>query len=187
MGRRVGVLVACLAASPLVALVGYSAAHEAGHAVVALANGAHIDRFAVGPGAHVAWSGGSFSPGVAALVHVAGALLPALLLAGALLAYRSTVRGDVYHTVYAVAAASTTASLLAWVVIPVVAVVGTPPPDDDVTRFLETTGLPPLALAACSLVAIGGLVALAAWRRLPQTWLGILRQVAAEQKAATPS
>lgn len=184
MGRRARVLTACLAASPLLTLFGYSAVHEAGHAVVALANGAHIDRFAIGPGAHVGWSGGSFSQGAVTLSHAAGALLPALLLVAALLVYRSTVRNDVYHVLYGVVATSTAASLLAWVAIPVVAMVGTPPPEDDVTRFLESSGLPPLALAALSILALGCLVALAVQRGLPQACVGIVRDVAAERKAS---
>ena len=187
VGRRAGTLVALLVVSPLLGLFGYSAVHEAGHAAVALANGAQVERFAIGPGAHVAWSGGSFSQGAASLTHGAGALLPALLLLGALLVYRPTVRSDAYHTVYAVVAASTTASLLAWVAIPVIAMVGTPPPGDDVTRFLATSGFPAPALAASAALAVGGLVAVAVRRRLPQTWVAILRDVAAEQKARTQS
>lgn len=180
-------LTVSLAASPLLGILGYSAVHEAGHAVVALANGARVDRFVVGPNAHVAWSGGSFSDAATSFSQAAGALLPALLLLVALAVYRPRVRSDVYHTVYAVTAGCTAGSLLAWVVIPVVAVVGTPPPGDDVTRFLETSGMPPLALSGIAAAVLAGLVALAVRRRVPQTWLRVLREVAAEEKAARAS
>lgn len=176
-----------LAAGPLVGIVVYSAVHEAGHALVAVANGAQVDRFVVGPNAHVAWSGGSFSAAATSLSHAAGALLPTLLLVVALAAYRSRARSDVYHTLYAVLTACTIGSLLAWVVIPVVAAVGTPPPGDDVTRLLESSGMPPLALGGIATATLAGLVTLAVWRRVPQTWVRILREVAAEEKAARAS
>lgn len=180
-------LTVALAAAPLLGVVAYSAVHEAGHALVAVANGAQVDRFVVGPDAHVAWSGGSFSAAATSLSHAAGALLPALLLVVALAAYRSRARSDVYHTLYAVLTACTIGSLLAWVAIPVVAAVGTPPPGDDVTLFLESSGVPPLALCALATATVAGLVAVAVWRRVPQTWLRVLREVAAEEKAARAS
>lgn len=176
-----------LVASPLLGIVAYSAVHEAGHALVAVANGAQVDRFVVGPNAHVAWSGGSFGAAATSLSHVAGALLPVLLLLVALAAYRPRVRSDVYHTLYAVLTACTIASLLAWAVIPVVAAVGTPPPGDDVTRFLEASGMPPMALSGIATATLAGLVVVAVWRRVPQTWVRILREVAAEEKAAAAS
>ena len=180
-------LTAGLVATPLLGVVAYSAVHEAGHALVAVANGARVDRFVVGPDAHVAWSGGSFSTAATSLSHAAGALLPALLLLVALAAYRSRAGSDLYHTLYAVLTACTIGSLLAWVAIPVVAQVGTPPPADDVTRFLESSGLPPLALCGIATATVAGLAAVAAWRRVPQTWFRILREVAAEEKAARAS
>ncbi len=180
-------LTVTLAASPLLGMLAYSAVHEAGHAVVAVANGARVDRFVIGPDAHLAWSGGSFSDAATSLSHAAGALLPALLLVVALAVYRPRVRSDVYHTGYAVMAGCTLGSLLAWVVIPVVAVVGTPPPEDDVTRFLEASGMPELALSAVAAATLVSLVAVAVWRRVPQTWLRVLREVAGEEKAARAS
>ncbi len=180
-------LTTCLVASPLLGIVAYSAVHEAGHALVAVANGARVDRFVVGPDAHVAWSGGSFSATATSLSHAAGVLLPVLLLAVALVVYRPQTRSDVYHALSFVLTACTIGSLLAWVVIPVVAAVGTPPPNDDVTRFLESSGMPPLVLCAITTGTVAGLVAVAAWRRLPQTWVRVLREVAAEEKAARAS
>lgn len=185
MRRRATALTVWLAASSVLGILAYSAAHEAGHAVVALANGARIERFVIGVDAHVAWSGGSFSAGATTLSHVAGAALPAVLLLLALIAYRRTVRSDAYHTLYAVAAACTVGSLLAWVAIPVVATVGSPPPDDDVTLFLDSSGMAPPALAALAAGSIAVLVAVAVGRRLPQTLFGILREVAAEEKGQT--
>lgn len=176
MSPRTALLVG-IAFGTAAVLLGYAAVHEAGHALVLVANGARITAFAVGPDAHVSWVGGGLSSSALALENVAGAALPALLLVALLAAYRRGVRSGAYHAGYAIVVVGTTSSLLAWVGIPLLALVGEAPAGDDVTMFLDTSGAPPVVVALAAACCIGGLLALA-WRRgLPQTCLREVRLV----------
>lgn len=183
MSRRTQVMVT-VAVAPVAYLFGYTFLHEGGHALVALAAGARIDSFTLGPNAHMSHSGGSFTTLTESLLHCAGVALPVLVLVGALLAYRRTSGSDVYHVLHAVLAVSITASVLPWVVIPVVALVGTAPAGDDVTHLIEASGVSPLVVAAVALATLGGLVALAVTRGLPQTVGRAMREVRARETTA---
>lgn len=167
-------------------LLGYAAVHEAGHALVLVANGASITAFTVGPDAHVSWVGGELSTSALSLENVAGAALPALLLVALLAAYRRRVGSGVYHACYAIVVVGTTSSLLAWVGIPLLALFGDAPRGDDVTAFLDISGAPPVVVALVAACGIGGFLTLAALRGLPQTCLREVRLVRAEN-ARRPS
>ncbi len=178
MDRRTEYVVSTLASMPVL-LLAYTFLHEAGHALVAMANGATVESFVVGLDAHVTWSGGTWTDGTTALHAVAGVTLPLLVVAAALLGYRRHVRNVTYHVLHATGAAVVAGSTLPWVAIPALSGLGVAPPaGDDVTHALDA-GLPAWAVTVSAMGALVGLVGLMALRGLPQGWWRIVREIRA--------
>jgi hypothetical protein len=186
MKRRTEYVLASVASIPVL-LLAYTALHEAGHAAVALAHGATIEEFVLGPGAHVAWTGGTWSDAGFALSAVAGAVLPWLVAVVVLCVYRERARRVSYHVLHLLVVVGVAGSTLPWLVIPALTLAGvTPPAGDDVTSALDA-GLPGWALALAALVAGGGLVLLAVRRGVVRAWRGVVREVRAEAASQAPA
>ena len=135
--------------SAFAAVAIYLTVHELGHLLVALANGASIQRFSL-LHARVWWVGGSFGPLAAPLADAAGSLLPVLLALAALCFYKKQNASPVYQSFCLMGTVVTAASLLSWVALPVLALAGRAPAGDDVTKFLQNSSLPPLAVSLCA-------------------------------------
>lgn len=187
MSRRTEYLVAVLLAAPAV-LVLYAFVHEAGHALVALANGATIEEFVfLGPGAHVTWSGGTWTDATIILGTVAGVGLPVLLVLLLLLVYRARVRSITYHVAHGAAVIGVTFTTLLWIAVPLIALTGgTPSIDDDVVHALDA-GAPAAVVGLCALATLVLLVGLAVRRGLTTALLEIVREVRAAHTTPGPA
>ncbi|MFP4468469.1 MAG: M50 family metallopeptidase [Bacteroidales bacterium] len=140
--RAIGII----AAGAVALVYVYTFLHEGGHALVAMLYGGSIEKFVLGLDAHVRTSGAAFTPFGAALFHAAGAFLPLMILVIALAMYKDDHKSTHYHFFYGLFSLGIIGSMLAWVVIPLVALFSEPPAGDDVTKFLRTTGIQPLAV-----------------------------------------
>lgn len=176
MNKRVNFVLSIIS-SAIILLYLYTFLHEGGHALVAVLNGATITRFVLGMNAHMSFSGGSFTPFSESLRHIGGMLLPVLLLFPTLFAYRREVGSVFYHCFYFILSVGFTGSILAWVVIPVVSMVSTPPPGDDVTKFLASSGIHPLAVTLGAMALIAILVFISLRKGVFQSYFGIARNI----------
>jgi len=158
--------VCCLLGSGIAMLFLYTLLHEGGHALVGILYGGKVDRMVLGLNAHVSISDAVYSQAGAALLNVAGLLLPLLFLVVALVAYQAKFKSVLYHIFHAVMWMAISGSLLAWVIIPITALVAAPPVGDDTTNFLSDTGLHPLLLILTAMLIIAGLTLLAIKRGL---------------------
>lgn len=139
----------------------FTALHEGGHALAAVICGGtvsliDVNIFNFSP--HVTYHG-VFAPGQEALIAISGWALPLLSLLLFLILSRS---GDepLLLMIRWIGGLSVLGSTLPWVALPLI-YMGGGRPGDDVTRFLISSGLPPLpvALVFTVLVAAGiGLV-----------------------------
>jgi hypothetical protein len=140
-----------------VALV-YTTLHESGHALAGLAFGGRVSDFNVNffnLDAHVNIDG-TFTAAQDAVINVSGAALP--LLAWLILILFLPKKGSLLlQGTKTIASIATLFSLLAWVILPFLYLKGAAPAGDDVTKFITTSGLPPLAVAfgALALFAVG--------------------------------
>ena len=158
--------------------------HESGHTLVALANGATITRFSI-VNASMSYEGGTFTPAGSALLNVAGVLLPVMLTLLLLPFYNKKATGVFYTVVSFFVFAIPSASVLAWVLVPLLAAAGEAPQRDDVTKFIATSGLPPLAVAAGGLVLFCLLLAALFYKNVPQNYWKTLRSFRAVGKESS--
>ena len=152
----------------------YVLLHEGGHACVALACGARITRFSL-LGAYMEYTGGVFSPGALSLFHAAGMLLPVLISLVFMLRYHSGRTGAVYRILAFLFPLVPVASILAWVAVPVLYLWGRAPAGDDVTKFLQSSDLPPWAVSLVALALFCACLALAWRKRIPQNYWAAVR------------
>lgn len=151
--KRLKILLPLLLAAPLV-FFSYTASHELGHALVGLAAGGRVVGFSLGFNAHVSILSAQYTPFSEGLLHVAGALLPALLLIIVLFFYKSNAKSLLYRSFCYLFTAFVCGSLLVWVFMPIYSLFGTLPEGDDITKFLAATGIPPVFVAAAFAVVI---------------------------------
>lgn len=137
----------------LVVLAAYVLIHESGHAIVAALCGARITKLSI-LGAHTSWIGGSFTAGTLSLNHAAGALLPICVLTLGTLLYRKDFKGPVYHLAYFYSLIICATSLSVWVFFPILSMFAPLPATDDVTKFLQSSGLPPAVVSLVSVALI---------------------------------
>ncbi|MFO7998839.1 MAG: M50 family metallopeptidase [Bacteroidales bacterium] len=162
--RAIGII----AAGAVALLYLYTFLHEGGHALVAMLYGGSIEKFALGLDAHVRTSGAAFTPFGAALFQAAGAFLPLMILVIALAMYKNDHKSTHYHFFYGLFSLGIIGSMLAWIVIPVVALFSEPPAGDDVTKFLRTTGIHPLAVTLVIAVLLAVILFWIVKLRIPQ-------------------
>lgn len=163
--------------------------HEAGHAIVALSCGAGIRRFSL-LSAHVNWTGGKFTPFTHSLANIAGMLLPVFAALMSLCFYRKNRQGILYHLAFFMFSIACAGSALVWVVFPVMSFWVKLPEGEDVTKFMLSSGLHPLATVLIGLTVIGSIIFLAWKRKLPQTvWTKLknIRNNSQETETQCPS
>lgn len=146
--------------SCIILLYLYTFLHEGGHALIAIIYGGKVDKLILGLNAHVQTSGAVFTPFGEALFNSMGVLLPVIFLFVALIAYRTVIKHAFYHIFYGLISICITSTLLVWVIIPFMALFASPPAGDDSTKFLNVTGLNPLAVMAAAVLIIAALVIL---------------------------
>lgn len=142
----------------LVTALSYTALHEGGHALAGLAFGGRITDFNVNffnLGAHVGLDG-KFSQTQSAVINVAGAALPFLAWALLMLVLPKKDNANL-QWIKIISTMGFVNSLLAWVILPFLYLAGKAPPSDDVTKFINNSGLPALAvgLGALAFYAAG--------------------------------
>lgn len=152
MSKKIKAIFA-IAAITITALVIYIFMHEAGHALVALSCGAQITRLSI-LGAHTSWYGGEFTAFTLPLCHAAGALFPFCAAFVGILFYKKEIGSSVYRFSYFVAAIICASSLLVWLIFPVISLFTALPESEDATKFLQSSGLPPLAVSLGSAALI---------------------------------
>jgi hypothetical protein len=137
----------------------YAFLHESGHALVGLILGGTIEKFVIfSLNPYVRISGIAWTNASEALNNVAGVLLPLIVLLIALAFYRSRVENKYYHFFYALTCIGFCSSLIAWIMIPFVALFASPPAADDATKFIYTTGFPPMLVALAAFLILSGLI-----------------------------
>jgi len=140
----------------------YAFFHEAGHALVILAYGGTIDEFVVlSLTPYVSAIGTELTVFGAALLYVAGLLLPTLVGALVLSFYRPSARFDGYHACFFITLLSLLNSILLWVSFPALSLFMPLPRGEDVTRFLDVVGVHPLFVSLGALFLAGALLLLA--------------------------
>ena len=169
MAKKLRTIYATLAILVIV-IITYVFIHELGHAIAAIAAGGRVIRLSVAL-AHTWYEGVGTAPWVASLVHIAGMLLPVLLLLAGLIFYRREIGGFCCQLTYGLFLVMTAASVLSWVFLPILSLFADLPPDDDVIKFLESSGLPPLAVTLLGVILIAGLLLIAAAKGMPRAVL----------------
>jgi hypothetical protein len=175
MNRKVFFVLAVIFTAFITTLI-YVTLHELGHSLVAAACGAHITEFSLIK-ARMSYAGASFTQMTEALFNAAGAILPLLAAAVSLFFYRRNTPGAVYHIAYLFFTLISTASVLAWVIIPTAALFSQSPTGDDVTKFLLSSGLPPLVVAAGALLIILLMLVWIFYKGLPSAFVQVIKTV----------
>lgn len=140
-------------ATAFVAVAAYVFIHESGHAIVAAFCGAQITKLSILE-AHTWWRGGNFTAATLSLCHAAGALLPVCVSIVGLCFYRKDIKSPIYHLGYFYLTIISAASLSVWVLFPVMSMFTALPDTDDVTKFLQSSGLPSIAVSLVSAALI---------------------------------
>lgn len=152
--------------------------HEGGHALVAVLCGAKITSFSI-IGAHTSATGGNYTQAAAALLHLAGMLLPVVCSACYILfCFRRNREGDFYRMFSLFFWLMPTASLLAWVFVPIAFMAGDITNPDDVIQFLNVSGIHPILVMSLSAAAFAGAVLLAWKKGIIQMWLDLITKYA---------
>lgn len=150
--------IAIIIAGAIASIYVYTFLHEGGHALAGVLYGGTIEKFVLGMNAHVRISGADFTPFGAALFHAAGALLPLMVLSVILFTYKTGQKNTYYHIFHGLFGFGIIGSLFAWIAIPLIAIYSEPPAGDDVTKFLQTTGIHPLAVTLTTIALVAGLL-----------------------------
>lgn len=129
----------------------YTTLHEAGHAITGLWFGQELSGFNIrfwDLSAHVSLSG-ALSPAQSAVQSAAGAVVPTLVWA-IFMGLTSRRVNLQLHLFRLIASFGILGSLTVWVLLPLFRLSGGTFAGDDVTRFLQTSGIPPLVLSLIS-------------------------------------
>ena len=154
----------------------YVVLHEGGHALVAVMCGARITKFSI-LGAYMNYEGGQFSAAVFSLFHAAGMLLPLLAAILYMIAYQSGARSILYRIFSFLVLLLPVGAVLAWVGVPIFCLAGYEPTGDDVKKFLDSSGVHPLAVTAVAALLLAGCIGLA-WKKkiLQNYWDAVARE-----------
>ena len=154
----------------------YVVLHEGGHALVAVMCGARITKFSI-LGAYMNYEGGQFSAAMFSLFHAAGMLLPLLAAILYMIAYQSGARSIFYRIFSFLVLLLPVGAVLAWVGVPILCLAGYEPTGDDVEKFLDSSGVHPLAVTAAAALLLAGCIGLA-WKKkiLQNYWDAVARE-----------
>ncbi|MFT3984350.1 MAG: hypothetical protein QM697_10615 [Lachnospiraceae bacterium] len=133
--------------------------HELGHTIVAIVCGAKITQFSI-LGAHMSYSGGTFSKTMFSLFHAAGMLFPIILTVPIIISYKRDQKSVLYHCCHMTVCLWGVSPLLAWLIVPVVSMVSFPPQGDDVAKFIMSSEWHPMIVFACALAILVGMLVL---------------------------
>lgn len=175
MAKKIRSVFVILAVALIVIAV-YVFVHESGHAIVAFFCGAQITRLSILE-AHTWWTGGNFTAGTLSLCHAAGALLPICALTLGIFLYKKDFIGPLYHLVYFYFLIVGAASLSVWVLFPILSMFVPLPATDDVAKFLQSSGLPPVAVSLVSLALILRVLVLARRKGMFQKFALMLKSM----------
>lgn len=139
-------LIFVMAAIAFTSVIAYTFLHESGHALVAIFCGAQITKLSILE-AHTWWEGGNFTAATLSLCHAAGSLLPVFVSLIALFFYKKEFKYSIYHLAYSYYILCSTISLSVWVIMPILSMFTSLPDSDDVTKFLQTSKWPPIAVS----------------------------------------
>lgn len=176
MRRKLRFLFTVLAMA-FASIIIYVLLHESGHALVAMLCGGSNVRISI-ISAHTWWTGGSFTAITSALCDAAGAALPICAAWIAMMFYSKDCKSLIYHLAYGWFFIGTTSSAFAWVLVPVYSMFA-PFPDqtDDAVKFLNVSGIPPVAIALTAAAVILLSIFIAVKKRLFQTLVRLARDV----------
>ena len=135
----------------------YAFLHEAGHALVGLANGGTIENFVFWNfNAHVRITGASYSQIGEPLMNVAGLLFPMLIFVIVIGFYNSKIKFAGYHLCYFTAILSLVFGAFAgWVVVPIRSMFTLSLAGEDMVRFSDNAGFHPFLVSLMGLFIIG--------------------------------
>jgi len=136
-------------------LIVYTILHEFGHGVIGLICGGEITEFVIGPNAHICIRGANYNNFTAPLGHAFGPFLPFIAFTIFIGFYNSKIKNSFYQLFNFLSVVGISFSLVSWIVIPVLYALGIAPKGDDVTKFMQSSGVPflPVSLVSSILIA----------------------------------